>query len=545
MDPKNDTIEEGSEQQQQDDANESGTLQQTENLTGEDLTDAARHHEEEELAEPPSELATGSEEDAVNVPPRTSQTDGQEEKQETTSEVDFKTRAQHRKEASRSSSRAPADVTPGAVAVDGSGRDQSTDNDNKNRASVRTEEAQNSKQVGENNDEEQEIPFAAATAASVASAPPTAASATENLKGQGVIQNSIRRSRELKMGSDDNIISQSSSESIPTSKPGAVGVSSSVRSRQSDAVEQEEKTSIEDEEQPRQSAVAAANNRSTAVTSPRQANEPIVAQLVDEGNETRLRQELREDVRKEIQQEMMLASAIATNAVQVEVVTQDEENHHQIRRSGSGGGVGGAGANPYSFGDDDDGNPIRRPVDTGLVCVGLYMILAMAIASLYLTEFFGNVCYGIASFFYSIAPFKPSQDDESSRSTINQKMKNAILRVLRFKFLLIFVFPCAVADFCISMMAVAWTELHVLASVIFVGTLNGCDSGRRCGVFIKQVCVWTRWKIRINHKNWSLSRDYLMMEKMQEEKLDDVERLQQTFVHQQQGEQPAPQEEEA
>ena len=252
-----------------------------------------------------------------------------------------------------------------------------------------------------------------------------------------------------------------------------------------------------------------------------EGNGPIVAQLVEERNtdthrETaeNMREEIREDVRRELQQEM-IASAVAANAVQVEIVTQDEEDPQLT-------------SNP-NHPEYVAGSPMRYPpVDTGLVCVGLYMLLTMAVASVYMTEFFGGVCYCLATCLFSLAT--PTAESTLQQSSFVRILLESLIKA----YLFMIVGPCVVMDFAVSMLAVPWLELHAFAGYLFVGTLNGCESGRICSTFLRKVFVWKRWKIRLYHKNWKLKRNYLVLETWQENELKgDYETLRANFDRQQ------------
>ena len=252
-----------------------------------------------------------------------------------------------------------------------------------------------------------------------------------------------------------------------------------------------------------------------------EGNGPIVAQLVEERDTDihprlaeNVREEIREDVRRELQQEM-IASAVAANAVQVEIVTQDEEDPQLT-------------SNP-NHPEYVAGSPMRYPpVDTGLVCVGLYMLLTMAVASVYMTEFFGGVCYCLATCLFSLAT--PTAESTLQQSSFVRILLESLIKA----YLFMIVGPCVVMDFAVSMLAVPWLELHAFAGYLFVGTLNGCESGRICSTFLRKVFVWKRWKIRLYHKNWKLKRNYLVLETWQENELKgDYETLRANFDRQQ------------
>ena len=340
-----------------------------------------------------------------------------------------------------------------------------------------------------------------------------------DFKTRAVIRKDSRRSRESKGGP--------TSFNSEIQSPGAVdveGVPVEASTSEGNEIREGQESSIAQEDETTNTAA------STATESDVVSSEPIVAQLVEEGNAGNqphqivesIREELREDVRRELHQEM-IASAVAANAVRVEIVTQDEEDPHPpLANNPSDQSV-------TSNGGDGGGSPLRYPpVDTGLVCVGLYMLLTMAIASIYLTEFFGGVCYSVGAWLFWL--LTPKTDPSAQQLSVAR----SVLESIRQAFVFVLVGPFVAWDFAVSIVAVAWLELHAFAAYLFVATLNGCGSGRICGTFVRKVFVWKRWKVRRYHSNWKLKRDYLVLQTWQEKELkDDYAILRANFEQQQ------------
>ena len=339
-----------------------------------------------------------------------------------------------------------------------------------------------------------------------------------DFKTRAVIRKDSRRARESKGGS--------TSFNSEIQSPGAVdveGVPERVSTSEGNGIQERQESSVAHEDETTNTAA------STTTESDVVSSEPIVAQLVVEGNPgsqphqivESIREELREDVRRELHQEM-IASAVAANAVQVEIVTQDEEDPHPpLANNPSDQSVTSNGG--------EGGSPLRYPpVDTGLVCVGLYMLLTMAIASIYLTEFFGGVCYSVGAWLYWL--LTPKTDPTAQHLSVAR----SVLESIRQAFVFVLVGPFVAWDFAVSIVAVAWLELHAFAAYLFVATLNGCGSGRICGKFVRKVFVWKRWKVRRYHSNWKLKRDYLVLQTWQEKELkDDYAILRANFEQQQ------------